>query len=89
MKNSLRYDDSAARRLIDNKWYEKLQPDLMAAREEMLKDVELLGSDQIPASKQPLDAGFQNLPQQLLDEYESLQGGESAGTNRSESTGTA
>lgn len=73
MKNTLRYDDSAARRLIDNQLYERLQPDLIAAREEMLKDVELLGSDRIPASKQPLDAGFQNLPQQLLDEYESQQ----------------
>ncbi|QDT40270.1 Glucose-6-phosphate isomerase [Gimesia alba] len=74
MTNSIRYDDSAARLLIDNKWYEALQPDLMAAREEMLKDIELLGTDQIPADKQPLDAGFQNLPQQLLDEYEEKQG---------------
>lgn len=71
MTNSIRYDDSAARKLIDEKWYEELQPALMAAREEMLKDIELLGSDAIPADKQPLDAGFQNLPQQLLDEYES------------------
>lgn len=76
MTNSIRYDDSAARKLIDEKWYEELQPALMAAREEMLKDIELLGSDAIPADKQPLDAGFQNLPQQLLDEYES-QGSES------------
>ncbi|QDU00031.1 glucose-6-phosphate isomerase [Gimesia aquarii] len=74
MENFLRYDDSAARRLIDNQLYEALQPDLIAAREEMLKDVTLLGTDQIPASKQPLDAGFQNLPQQLLDEYESQKG---------------
>ncbi len=71
MTNFIRYDDSAARKLIDEKWYEELQPALMAAREEMLKDIELLGSDAIPADKQPLDAGFQNLPQQLLDEYES------------------
>ncbi|QDU11937.1 glucose-6-phosphate isomerase [Gimesia aquarii] len=71
MANFLRYDDSAARRLIDNQLYEALQPDLIAAREEMLKDVTLLGTDQIPSGKQPLDAGFQNLPQQLLDEYES------------------
>ncbi|QDT82707.1 glucose-6-phosphate isomerase [Gimesia chilikensis] len=76
MTNFIRYDDSAARKLIDEKWYEELQPALMAAREEMLKDIELLGSDAIPADKQPLDAGFQNLPQQLLDEYES-QGSES------------
>lgn len=76
MTNSIRYYDSAARKLIDEKWYEELQPALMAAREEMLKDIELLGSDAIPADKQPLDAGFQNLPQQLLDEYES-QGSES------------
>lgn len=70
MTSLLRYDDSAARRLIDGKWYETLQPDLLAARDEMLKDIELLGTDQIPADKQPLDAGFQNLPRQLLDEYE-------------------
>ncbi|QDV15736.1 Glucose-6-phosphate isomerase [Gimesia panareensis] len=76
MTNSIRYDDSAARKLIDGKWYEELQPALLAAREEMLKDIELLGSDAIPAEKQPLDAGFQNLPQQLLDEYEA-QGAES------------
>lgn len=76
MTNSIRYDDSAARKLIDGKWYEELQPALLAAREEMLKDIELLGSDAIPAEKQPLDAGFQNLPQQLLDEYEA-QGSES------------
>lgn len=76
MTNFIRYDDSAARKLIDEKWYEELQPALMAAREEMLKDIELLGSDAIPADNQPLDAGFQNLPQQLLDEYES-QGSES------------
>ncbi len=74
MANLLRYDDSAARRLIDNQLYETLQPDLIAAREEMLKDITLLGTDQIPANKQPLDAGFQNLPQQLLDEYESHKG---------------
>jgi len=74
MTNLLRYDDSAARRLIDNQLYETLQPDLISAREEMLADISLLGTDQIPASKQPLDAGFQNLPQQLLDEYESKQG---------------
>jgi glucose-6-phosphate isomerase len=74
MTNLLRYDDSAARRLIDNQLYETLQPDLIAAREEMQADIALLGTDQIPAHKQPLDAGFQNLPQQLLDEYESKQG---------------
>lgn len=74
MANLLRYDDSAARRLIDNQLYETLQPDLIAAREEMLKDITLLGTNQIPAHKQPLDAGFQNLPQQLLDEYESQKG---------------
>lgn len=74
MSNLLHYDDSAARRLIDNQLYETLQPDLIAAREEMQKDIALLGTDQIPAHKQPLDAGFQNLPQQLLDEYESQKG---------------
>lgn len=71
MTNFIRYDDSAARKLIDGKWYETLQPDLFAAREEMAKDIGLLGSQDIPAEKQPLDAGFQNLPQQLLEEYES------------------
>ncbi|WP_339728544.1 glucose-6-phosphate isomerase [uncultured Gimesia sp.] len=74
MTNSIRYDDSAARLLIDNKWYETLQPALIAAREEMQQDIKLLGTDQIPVSKQPLDAGFQNLPQQLLDEYDAKKG---------------
>lgn len=48
----------------------KLAPQLEAARDEVLADVELwkMGGD-VPAKKQPLDAGFIELPQRLLAEY--------------------
>ncbi|MCH8042198.1 MAG: glucose-6-phosphate isomerase [Planctomycetes bacterium] len=48
----------------------KLAPQLDAARDEVLADAELwdAGGD-VPAKKQPLDAGFMELPQRLLAEY--------------------
>lgn len=53
------------------------QPDLAAlapsferARTEMLADLELLrGGGEIPPQKRPLDAGFIDLPERLLEEY--------------------
>jgi glucose-6-phosphate isomerase len=48
----------------------KLSPRLNAARDEVLADLQLLNSGAaIPAQKQPLDAGFIDLPDRLLDEY--------------------
>lgn len=48
----------------------KLAPQLDAARDEVLADAELwkMGGD-VPTEKQPLDAGFMELPQRLLAEY--------------------
>ncbi len=50
-----------------------LEPRLLAAREEVLvTDQELYASPQnIPASKQPLDAGFLEMPERILDAYQS------------------
>ena len=52
---------------------QRLSSDLEAARDEILKtDVELFASqDNIPEEKQPLDAGFFEMPERLLDEYQS------------------
>lgn len=54
-----------------------LAPQLSAARDEVLADAKLWfeGGD-VPADKQPLDAGFHQLPNRLLDEYRD-QGAES------------
>ena len=47
-----------------------LLPRLEQARQEVLDDVALWQSgDSVPTDKQPLDAGFINLPQRMLDEY--------------------
>lgn len=51
----------------DLKW---LKPHLLAARNEVLDDLTLWKSGgPIPQEKQPLDAGFIDLPEQLLDDY--------------------
>lgn len=50
-----------------------LQPQLTAVREEVLRDLELLKSGSpIPESLQPLDAGFIDLPGELLSEKNEL-----------------
>lgn len=70
MNALLQYDPSAAHKLLDRAQIEKLEPDLLAARDETLADVEALRSGAaIDAEKQPLDAGFIDLPKRLLDEY--------------------
>lgn len=47
-----------------------LRPTLEKARAEMFADLELLrANDEIPSHKQPLDAGFIDLPDRLLEEY--------------------
>ena len=48
----------------------KLRPQLEQARAEVLADADLWarGGD-VPAAKQPLDAGFHHLPERLLDEH--------------------
>jgi glucose-6-phosphate isomerase len=48
---------------------EELRPRLEQARAEVLADEELWASGgNVPAAKQPLDAGFHELPERLLDE---------------------
>ena len=49
-----------------------LTPRLLAARQEVLDDLQLWHSrGPVPAAKQPLDAAFIDMPQRLLDEYHS------------------
>ncbi len=67
MPSPLRYDATAAKKLIPSEHFEKLEPELLAARDEMFEDVGLWESKgEIPAHKQPLDAGFIPLPAKML-----------------------
>lgn len=51
---------------------DQLTPALDAAKTVMLgEDLEQFASGEAPESKQPLDAGFHELPERLLDEYQS------------------
>ena len=69
----LRYDPSAARRLLSDSAWDDIRSPLEAARTETLADVELLASGaEIPEAKQPLDSGFIDLPQRLLSSESSL-----------------
>jgi len=57
-----------------------LAPRLEAARREVLADVELWhAGGPVPAEKQPLDAGFIDLPDRLLDEFRRLGAGSEVG----------
>lgn len=67
MPDQLQYDPYAARVLITQSAWQDLGPKLDGARQEVLADVEQMRSPlPIPAQKQPLDAGFIELPAQLL-----------------------
>ena len=67
--DELRYDATAATRLLDGS-LDAMRERLEHARAEALQDVELLKSGgDIPESKQPLDAGFIRLPEELLAEF--------------------
>lgn len=69
MPDVLRYDPSAAVGLLPAGSVEELQTRLEAAREEVVADIALFESGgNVPAEKQPLDAGFIRLPEQLLAE---------------------
>ena len=71
MAISLQYNSEAARKLFDHQQLTELEPQLLAARDEVFNDVELLRSgSEIPPTKEPLDAGFLNLPAELLREDE-------------------
>ncbi len=67
----LSYDPSAAVALYPDVAPTKLAGKLNAARAETLADVDLWRSGgSVPAEKQPLDAGFIPLPEDLLAEYD-------------------
>ncbi len=69
MSTTIRYDYTAARKLISNEQWNGLHAALEAARDEAYNDISLMHSGSIPAERQPLDAGFINYPQNLLDDY--------------------
>lgn len=51
---------------------QQLAPRLEAARRETLEDIDLWRSGgAVPAAKQPLDAGFIDMPERILEEYRS------------------
>lgn len=69
MPSFVRYDPAAALSLLERRWLTELEPRLLAVRDEVAADVELFKSRrEPPAEKQPLDAGFIELPRKLLDE---------------------
>jgi len=85
MSDALRFDPSAALKLLPAGTVEGLSEPLDAARSETLADIELFESGRdIPEAKQPLDAAFINLPKQLLSEAESA--GENSQVARIEAT---
>lgn len=69
----LKYDPAAAlleKTGISQSELDDLAPRLEAARSEVIADLELWRSGgEVPADKQPLDAGFIDLPDRLLAEY--------------------
>ncbi|MFT5300574.1 MAG: glucose-6-phosphate isomerase [Mariniblastus sp.] len=60
---------------------EQLAPQLEAARVEVLQtDLQLFASGgEVPNEKQPLDAGFHEMPERILDEYQSNREGSELG----------
>jgi len=71
MSQHLIYRPDAALKVLTPDSFQKLEPQIEAARKEMLEDIKLLAGSKasIPAVKLPLDAGFQELPRLLLEEY--------------------
>jgi glucose-6-phosphate isomerase len=69
MGTTLTYNATAAYRALKENRSAEIEPKLLAAREDVLGDVTLLRSQQpIPTDKEPLDAGFIDLPRRLLDD---------------------
>ena len=66
MVTRIRYDPTAAHKLIDGQSVTAIGDKLLAARDEVFADVALLKSGDVPEEKVPLDAGFIELPQDLL-----------------------
>ena len=67
MPAPLSYSNAAALELLPANAADALAPDLLAARDEVLADVDLFNSGgEVPDEKKPLDAGFVELPAKLL-----------------------
>lgn len=67
MPHPVRVDLTASREFGVGPHLEMIAPALNAARDEVFADVQLLKSgDPVPQKKQPLDAGFIRLPEELL-----------------------
>ncbi len=72
MTNQITFDSSSANFLIGDQ-LSLIAESLIAARDDAYADVELLRSGgEIPEAKQPLDSGFIDLPQRLLDGEDGL-----------------
>lgn len=69
MSQPIRYTPPSAHKLLKTDHLKEIEPELLAARDEVLSDIALYRSGNIPPEKQPLDAGFINLPAELLEEY--------------------
>jgi glucose-6-phosphate isomerase len=69
---SIRYDPSGVFTSpggLSRAEFEELAPRLVAARDEVLADAKLWASGRpVPPEKKPLDAGFMELPERLLEE---------------------
>ncbi|NNJ24412.1 glucose-6-phosphate isomerase [Alienimonas chondri] len=67
MPAPLSYSNSSALELLPANAAEALRPDLLKAREETLADVALFDAGgEVPSDKEPLDAGYIDLPAKLL-----------------------
>lgn len=71
MSSPIQYLYTVARDSINDSHWDQLADPLEVARKEVFADVELFNSGgDVPSKKQPLDAGFIEFPQQLLNEYD-------------------
>jgi len=69
MAYEISYNPAAAHKILKKSHLRELKPKILEARDDVLQDVELLNSgSKVPKSKQPLDAGFIDLPRLLLEE---------------------
>jgi len=72
MTDPVRYDASAALRLLSDRTPTDIQHELLQARDQIAQDVDDFNAGRQPdESRQPLDAGFVEFPRKLLDEHAS------------------
>lgn len=69
MAATIRFDSTASDKLLTTRTRADLRDRLLLARDEVRRDVELFNANSgIPVHKLPLDAGFIEYPQRLLDD---------------------